>query len=143
MGPQLSMLPLPTPMSLLLTPTPMLLLMTTLRLLSTLLRLVMVLETLPDLTLLLSLMVVPSMLTTRLMVMRDMSLMLPMTELLSTQMLQLLTRLPQSPPTLDKFGNSKRQNHLKVLTITKNEDRSFHLFISIYYHENGINTKDR
>merc|ERR1712106_423938 len=56
---------------------------------STLLRLVMVLVTLLDLTLLLFLMAVPSMSTTMLTDMKGMLLMLPMMALLSTQISQL------------------------------------------------------
>merc|ERR1740128_598899 len=63
-------------------------------------------------------MVVPSMLTTRLMVMLDMLLMLPMMELLSTQMPQHLTMLPQSLPTpgnkADKERGTKRQKTEKL-----------------------------
>merc|ERR1712106_179449 len=107
MPPQLTM-PLPIPMSPPLTLTPMLLPMTTPTPTSTLLRLVMVTEMLRDLTLLLFLMAVPSMLTTRLMVMLDMLLMLPMMELLSTQMPQHLTMLPQSPPTPGNKADKER-----------------------------------
>merc|ERR1712128_283325 len=110
--------PLPIPMSPPLTLTPMLLPMTTPTPTSTLLRLVMVTEMLRDLTLLLFLMAVPSMLTTRLMVMLDMLLMLPMMELLSTLMPQHLTMLPQSPPMLgnkaDKERGTKRQKTEKL-----------------------------
>merc|ERR1712106_556269 len=101
-----------------LTLTPMLLPMTTPTPTSTLLRLVMVTEMLKDLTLLLFLMAVPSMLTTRLMVMLDMLLMLPMMGLLSTQMPQHLTMLPQSLPTpgnkADKERGTKRQKTEKL-----------------------------
>merc|ERR1711874_422575 len=94
-------------MSLLLTLTPTLLLMTTPRLLSTLLRLVMVLAMLLDPTPWLSLTAVPSTSTTRLMAMKAMLLILPMRELLSTLMPLWLTRLPQSLPMLVK-------NHLSI-----------------------------
>jgi hypothetical protein len=106
-----------TPMSLLPTPTHMLLLMTTPSLLSMLLRLVMVLVTLLDLTPLLFLMVVPSMLTTRLMAMKDMLLMLPMKELLSTLMLLWLTRLPQFLLMLVRKHMSQEHTRLSLCSI--------------------------
>merc|ERR1712018_975922 len=119
MLPQLSTLllltmPLPTLMSHPPTLTPTLLLMTTPTPTSTLLRLVMVPETLKDLTPLLFLMAVPSMLPTRLMAMLAMSLMLPMTELLSTQMPLHLTRLPLSLPMLVKNDRGKRHQKTKL-----------------------------
>merc|ERR1712128_243171 len=86
----------------------MLLPMTTPTPTSTLLRQVMVTEMLRDLTLLLFLMAVPSMLTTRLMVMLAMLLMLPMMELLSTQMPQHLTMLPPSLPTPGNMADKER-----------------------------------
>merc|ERR1712106_1185327 len=128
MSPPLTLTLMPLPMS---TPTPT----------STLLRLVMVTEMLRDLTLLLFLMAGPSMLTTRLMVMLDMLLMLPMMELLSTQMPQHLTTLPQSPPMpgnkTDKESRLYRQKTEKLLSQQfrcsgLNTDKMFYLFIHIY-----------
>merc|ERR1719187_2616252 len=92
----------------------MLLLMTTPTPTSTLLRPVMVLAMLRDLTLLLFLMAVPSMLPTRLMDMLAMLLMLPMKALLSTQMPLHLTRLPLSLPMLVKKDRGKRHQKTKL-----------------------------
>merc|ERR1712106_13734 len=97
--------PMPLPMT---TPTPT----------STLLRLVMVTEMLRDPTLLLFLMAVPSMLTTRLMVMLDMLLMLPMMELLSTPLPQHLTMLPQSLPTPGNKADKERGINRQKTKIT-------------------------
>merc|ERR1712227_676321 len=82
------------------TPTPTLLLMTTPRLASTLRNSLMVLPTLPDLTLLLFLMAESNTSSTLPTDMMDMSLMSPMREPLSTQRPQPHTRLPQLMPQL-------------------------------------------
>merc|ERR1719339_830588 len=59
-------------------------------------------------------MVVPSMLTTRLMAMLAMLLMLPMMELLSTQMPQHLTVPPQSLPMLDRVDTTNKTDEKKI-----------------------------
>merc|ERR1712025_1487337 len=113
---------------------------TTLMPTSTLLRPVMVLGTLKDLTPLLFLMAVPSMLPTRLTAMLAMLLMLPMKELLSTQMPLHLTRLPLSLPMLVKKDKKKLTNdntrHTELTetfkTNTQDRDTVFRLFIHIY-----------
>merc|ERR1719312_273287 len=113
--PQLFMLPLLIkPLSTLMcpppTPTPMLSLMTTPTPTSTLLRQVMVLAMLRDLIPLLFLMVVSSMLLTRLMAMLAMLLMSPMMELLSTQMPLPLTMLPLPLPMLVNKKHKRKHN---------------------------------
>merc|ERR1712025_1498301 len=140
--PQLSTLPpLTTPLLTLMshppTLTPTLLLMTTPTPTSMLPKLVMVPEMLRDLIPLLFLMAVPSMLPTRLMAVL---LMLPMKELLSTQMPLHLTRLPLSLPMLVKKDKKKLTNnntrHTELTetfkTNTQDRDTVFRLFIHIY-----------
>merc|ERR1712224_1015670 len=125
-----------------------LLLMTTPTPTSTLLRPVMVLEMLKDLTLLLFLMAVPSMLPTRLMAMLAMLLMLLMTELLSTQMPLHLTRLPLSLPMLVKKDRGKIHQKTKLTdrltTVSTTQDTQMaefiYFFIFIRYSQNKLNT---
>ena len=114
----------------------------------------MVLAMLRDLIPLLFLMVVSSMLLTRLMAMLAMLLMSPMMELLSTQMPLHLTMLPLSLPMLVNKKHKRKHNKDNSFDTDKSALHHFHkgllqmdktgfvyLYIFISYNKNEINNK--